>query len=134
MSADAGRPTYGYSDEELIALPTVYRDGLFDGAVVLVSGAGTGLGKATAVLFARLGAKLVLCGRKAEKLAATAELIRRVGSDALEVAMNIRDPEQVAALFDAATERFERLDVVVNNAGASFRSRVSTSRSRVGTR
>ena len=48
MSADTDKPVYGYTDDELLELPTVYRDGLFEGKVALVSGAGTGLGKATA--------------------------------------------------------------------------------------
>ncbi len=123
MSGDDGAgdtPRYGYTDEELLTLPTVYRDGLFAGKVALVSGAGTGLGKATALLLARLGAVVAICGRKAEKLEATAALVSAVGSESLAQATNIRDPEQVDALFDAALDRFGRVDYVVNNAGGQF--------------
>ena len=59
---------FGKSDDELATMPLTFRDGLFAGQVVLVSGAGRGIGKAIAFQFARLGAKLVLCGRDAERL------------------------------------------------------------------
>ena len=60
---------FGKTDDELATMPLTFRDGLFAGQVVLVSGAGRGIGKAIAFQFARLGAKLVLCGRDAERLA-----------------------------------------------------------------
>ncbi len=113
-------PTFGFSDEELLGQPTVYAPGLFDGQVVLVSGAGSGLGKAIAVLYARLGAKLVICGRTEEKLQTSAELLRGLGAQVLVHPMSIREPEQVDALMDHALAHFGRLDVLVNNAGGQF--------------
>ena len=111
---------YGFNDEQLAVLKLSWRPGLFDGQVVLVSGAGTGLGKAIAYQFGRLGAKLVICGRKADPLERTAEGMRKLGIDCLTYPMTIRDPEQVAALFDAAWSHYGRLDVLVNNAGGQF--------------
>lgn len=108
------------SDEALAVLPLAYRPGLFDGQVVCVSGAGSGLGKAAAYQFGRLGAKLVLCGRKLDRLERTATGLRALGVDCLVQAMTIRDPEQVNALMDAAWSRFGRLDVLINNAGGQF--------------
>ncbi|HJS69348.1 MAG TPA: SDR family oxidoreductase [Gaiellaceae bacterium] len=88
-----------------------------DGKVALVTGGGTGIGRATAVELARTGAKVVVCGRRAEPLEAVqAEL----GEDCLAVPTDVREPEQVAALVDRALERFERIDVLVNNAGGQF--------------
>ena len=117
--ADSHR-IFGFTDEELAALELSWRPGLFDGQVVLVSGAGTGLGKAIAYQFGRLGAKVVICGRKPEPLERTAQGMRRLGIDCLIHPMTIRDPEQVAALFEAAWTRYGRLDVLVNNAGGQF--------------
>ena len=113
-------PTYGYSDEQLVALPTAFRERLFDGQVMLVSGAGSGLGKAIAVLYARLGARLAICGRDPGKLERSADLLRSLGAETLVQPMTIREPEQVAALIDSVFERFGRLDVLVNNAGGQF--------------
>jgi citronellol/citronellal dehydrogenase len=87
------------------------------GKVALVTGGGTGIGRATAVELARTGAKIVVCGRRAEPLGAVqAEL----GKDCLAVPTDVREPEQVAALVDRALERFGRIDVLVNNAGGQF--------------
>lgn len=112
--------TFGYSDDQLVALPTAFRERLFDGQVVLVSGAGSGLGKAIAVLYARLGARLAICGRDPEKLERSAELLRSLGAETLVRPMTIREPEQVAALVESVFDRFGRLDVLVNNAGGQF--------------
>ena len=120
MSADNAYPTYGYTDEELVGLPTVYADRLFAGQVVLVSGAGGGLGKAIAVLYARLGANLAICGRNKEKLDKTELLLRRLGAEVSVHPMTIRDPAQVSTLMDAVFDRYGRLDVLVNNAGGQF--------------
>ena len=87
------------------------------GKVALVTGGGTGIGRATAFELARTGAKVVVCGRRREPLEAVqAEL----GEDCLAVPTDVREPEQVAALVDRALERFGRIDVLVNNAGGQF--------------
>lgn len=111
---------FGRSDEELATMPLTFRDGLFADRVVLVSGAGRGIGKAIAFQFARLGAKLVICARDEARLTATAEKLRGLGADVLAHPMSIRDPDAVVRLFDAAWERFGALDVLVNNAGGQF--------------
>ena len=113
-------PDYGFTDDELAAQDTAFRDGLFEGKVALVSGGATGLGKAIAFLFARLGGKLVLCGRSEEKLAAGLKSLSRYDVEVMTPAMTIRDAEQVEALFDAAQERFGGIDILVNNAGGQF--------------
>lgn len=113
-------PNYGFTDDELAAQDTAFRDGLFEGKVALVSGGATGLGKAIAFLFARLGAKLVLCGRSEEKLAAGLDSLSRYDVEVITQAMTIRDADQVEALFDAAQDRFGGVDILVNNAGGQF--------------
>jgi citronellol/citronellal dehydrogenase len=87
------------------------------GKVALVTGGGTGIGRATAVELARTGAKVVVCGRRPEPLEAVqAEL----GEDCLAVPTDVRESEQVVALVDRALEHFGRIDVLVNNAGGQF--------------
>ena len=112
--------TSSLTDTELAALPLIYRDGLFQDQVVLVSGAGRGLGKAIAFQFARLGARLAICGRKPEPLEATATALRKLGADVLAMPATIRDPDQVGELFEAVFARFGRLDHLINNAGGQF--------------
>jgi citronellol/citronellal dehydrogenase len=110
----------GRSDEELATLPISLRDGYYRDQVVMVSGAGSGIGKAIAFWFARLGAKLVICGRNPERLEATAVALRNLGAEVLAQQMTIRDPAQVNAFVDAAWERFGYVDILVNNAGGQF--------------
>jgi NAD(P)-dependent dehydrogenase (short-subunit alcohol dehydrogenase family) len=94
---------------------------LFDitGQVVLITGAGRGLGAALAVGFAEAGARLVLGDLSAEGAEATAARIRAAGGQALGVRCDIRAAGEVAALCDAALEAFGALDVLVNNAGVN---------------
>jgi citronellol/citronellal dehydrogenase len=108
------------TDADLTTSPLTFRDGLLDGQVALISGAGRGIGKAIAIQFARLGAKVVLCGRNAERLAQTEAGLRALGTDVLAHPMTIRDPEAVARLFDAVYARFGKLDTLVNNAGGQY--------------
>lgn len=119
-SRDDSPPEYGFSDEELLAQRLIYAPDLFSGRTVLVSGSGAGLGQAIAVLFARLGAHVVLCGRKRYKLEHTAELIGRVDGSCSLHTVNIRKPDSVAELMDAVETGTGHLDILVNNAGGQF--------------
>lgn len=96
--------------------------GTFDGEAVFITGAGTGLGKAIAVEFARLGASIVVASRKLEHLDAGAAAIQEVGADVITAQCDIRDAEEVAAAFDTATDAFGLPGVLVNNAAANFPS------------
>ncbi len=114
------RTSFGLDDDALRTRPTVFRPDLFAGQAVLVTGGGSGIGKAIAVLFARLGAAVMICGRRPEPLQETLALLRELGVEADAQAMTIRDPQQVQALIDHTWQRFGRLDVLINNAGGQF--------------
>jgi NAD(P)-dependent dehydrogenase (short-subunit alcohol dehydrogenase family) len=112
---------------ELIGLPkppavgaTALPAGTFDGETAFVTGAGTGLGKAIAAEFARAGAAIVIASRKPEHLDAGRDAIAAIGAPVLAVACDIRDPEQIAAAFDAAESELGLPSVLVNNAAANF--------------
>jgi hypothetical protein len=94
--------------------------GSFDGQVAVITGGGSGMGRAMAVEFARLGAAVVVAGRRPEPLAETVELIEAVGGSGLAQPTDVRVPEQVDALVAAAVDRFGRVDVLVNDAAGNF--------------
>jgi NAD(P)-dependent dehydrogenase (short-subunit alcohol dehydrogenase family) len=94
--------------------------GTFDGQAVLVTGGGTGLGRAIAAEFARLGAAIIIASRKPDHLDAGRAAMEELGAPVLAVACDIREPDQIAAAFDAATEAFGLPSVLVNNAAANF--------------
>ena len=98
----------------------VFRDGLLDGQVCVVSGAGSGLGRETALELVRLGAAVVGCGRREEPLAETEELAAGLPGSFGREAMDIREEEAVERLIDRVLEEHGRLDVLVNNAGGQF--------------
>ncbi len=86
--------------------------------VALITGAGTGIGRACAELFAREGARVALAGRRREPLQATAAAIQAGGAESLVVQCDVSKAKEVEQAIAATVERFGRLDVVVNNAGA----------------
>ncbi|MEV4740856.1 glucose 1-dehydrogenase [Streptomyces sp. NPDC049555] len=89
----------------------------FTGSTVLVTGGGTGIGRAIAVAFAREGARVVVAGRRAEPLAQTVAAIRAEGGEASAVTADVTRSEDVRALVERTVERYGSLDVAVNNVG-----------------
>ena len=89
----------------------------FQGKVVLVTGATSGIGRETAKQFAQAGAQVVLAGRREERGAAVVDEIKSAGGDAHFVQTDISDEQQVKHLIDATIERYGRLDIAFNNAG-----------------
>jgi len=113
--------SWGMSVEELASRPTVFADDLLKGQVFLVSGGGSGMGKAMTFLLSRLGAQVVICGRREHKLQETvAQVDKLLGKTVHAHAMTIRDPDAVAAMMADTFERFGRLDTLVNNGGGQF--------------
>jgi NAD(P)-dependent dehydrogenase (short-subunit alcohol dehydrogenase family) len=94
--------------------------GTYVGQVVLVTGGGTGLGRAIAVEFARLGATVAVVSRSADHLRAGAAAVEDAGGRAVTVACDIRDAEAVEAAFDEVAEAAGVPDVLVNNAAGNF--------------
>ena len=102
---------------------TIFREGLLDGRVALVTGGGTGIGKAIAFELARCGADVAIAGRKIERLPPVAEAITAAtGRRCVYAACDVRDAEQVEALVAMVEREYGRIDVLVNNAGGQFPS------------
>lgn len=85
--------------------------------VTIITGAGRGIGQATAVRFARAGARVVLFSRTRETLDATAKLVRETGGSALAIQGDVAQEEDVRALFQNVLNTYERVDILVNCAG-----------------
>jgi NAD(P)-dependent dehydrogenase (short-subunit alcohol dehydrogenase family) len=96
--------------------------GTYDGVTVVVTGGGTGLGKAIASEFARLGANLAVLSRKPEHLEAARDAIAAIGAQVECIECDIRDADSISAAFDRIEARFGLPGVLVNNAAANFPS------------
>src|SRR5436305_3019826 len=94
-----------------------------EGKTAIVTGGGTGIGKSIAIEFARAGADVALCSRKLEHLEPVVKAVRDVGKRSFAVALDVRQEDQVKAMVDRAVQEWGRLDIMVNNAGASFRAK-----------
>ncbi|MBS1848973.1 MAG: SDR family oxidoreductase [Actinobacteria bacterium] len=115
------------TDPTIIGLPeppplgaSALPPGTFDDVVVLVTGGGTGLGKAIAAEFGRLGAALVVASRKAEHLDSAEAMFADIGARGIVTSCDIRDADAVASAFDTAERAFGLPGVLVNNAAANF--------------
>ena len=87
------------------------------GKIAVITGGGSGIGAAVARALAREGAEVVICGRRAQALEATREVIARAGGTAIAVPADLTRREDVVRFVAAIRERFGRLDALVNNAG-----------------
>ncbi len=94
-----------------------------EGKTAIVTGGGTGIGKSIAIEFARAGADVGLCSRKLEHLEPVAKAIHDLGRRSFAMPVDVRQEEQVKAVVERAVQEFGRLDIMVNNAGASFRAK-----------
>jgi NAD(P)-dependent dehydrogenase (short-subunit alcohol dehydrogenase family) len=104
---------------------STFSPGLFAGRVVVVTGGGRGIGRVTALAFARLGADVSIAARNGENLARTSAEIVALGARCVTTVTDIRDTEQVEALVTATIDAFGKIDVLVNNAGGQFPARPS---------
>lgn len=115
------------SDPAVIGLPapppdgaSALPDGTYAGTTVFVTGGGTGLGKAIATEFGRLGARLVVASRSTDHLDAARAMFDDIGVEGIVVTCDIRDADAIATAFDAAADAFGLPGVLVNNAAANF--------------
>lgn len=120
MTTSAKEPYATFSPDELASLPTVFREGLFRDRVIAVTGGAGVIGTALCVLFGRLGATVVACGRSRERLDELSRHLTRLGIRHSTHALTVRDPERVSAFVDEVWALHGRLDVLVNNAGGQF--------------
>jgi citronellol/citronellal dehydrogenase len=100
----------------------IFAPGILTGQVAIVTGGGSGIGLATALEMARLGAHVAICGRKPERLATAAAQLRATGARVIAQPCDIREPAQVEAFVTAVLAEFGQIDIVVNNAGGQFPS------------
>lgn len=112
---------WSLSDEDMAVRKTIYAPELFAGQRFLITGGGTGMGRAMTFLLARLGARVMIAGRREEVLAETQDTVKRLTGQHVDyMAMSIRDTDQVDALLDRVFGEWGGLDTLVNNAGGQF--------------
>lgn len=99
-----------------------------DGQVVIVTGASSGIGRETALHFARENAKVVLAARRQERLLALEDEIQRLGAEAVCLPTDVTFRDQAEAMVTRTMERFGRVDILVNNAGAGLFASVEETR------
>src|SRR5215218_3824416 len=100
---------------------TTNSNGRFSGKVTFVTGAGSGIGRATAIAFAQAGADVVAVDLNQQAAQATAEQIEQLGGTALAIACDVTSSDQVRDALDRTVARFGRLDIAFNNAGVELR-------------
>ena len=105
---------------DLTNTASIFRAGLLDGQVALVTGGGTGIGLGISQLLAELGAHVVMASRKLANLEAARADIESRGGKVSAVQLDVRDPEQVKATVNGIAQQLGRIDVLVNNAAGNF--------------
>lgn len=112
---------FALEDRELRERETVFSPTMMQGKRVVVTGGGSGIGKATAMLFARLGADIAICGRREERLKAARDLITTAtGRMVLTRTMSIRDPDAAPLFIEEVHDKLGGIDILINNAGGQF--------------
>lgn len=99
---------------------SVFVPGLLRGQVAIVTGGGTGLGRAIALELSRLGAIVAIGGRRPEPLQTTAGLIADAGGECLTLPLDVRDAQSAGSFVDSVLEKHGKIDLLVNNAGGQF--------------
>ena len=107
-------------------MPNIFRKGLFDGHIAIVTGGGSGIGLSTAIALGELGAKVAICGRKKEKLEAAEQKLRGLGIEVLAEACDIREVEQIQTFAKSVKEKLGSATILVNNAGGQFPTSAET--------
>lgn len=111
----------GMTLEELAKAETVYKPDLFAGQTAIITGAGSGMGRGMAVLFARLGANVVICGRREEKLKETQDGIQKYCGKSIDYTpLNIRDADGVENFVKSTFNTYGNVDFLINSAGGQF--------------
>jgi len=114
------KPRFGFTEQPLADMPTVFRSDLCKGKVAVITGAGSGFGQAIACLYARLGADIAIAGRDEERLGKAKAFFESFGGRVLSRKFNIREHPSCEAFIGDIWTEFGRLDVLVNNAGGQF--------------
>ena len=115
-----GAQQFGFTEQQLAELPTVYRADLFRGQVAVITGAGSGFGLAIACLFARLGADIAITGRNEARVEKARAFLAGFGGRVVAHTFNIREPSACDQFLTDVWAELGRVDVLVNNAGGQF--------------
>src|SRR3954470_5534120 len=107
-------------------MASIFRKGLFEGSVAIITGGGSGIGLSTAIALGELGAKVAICGRKKEKLDAAEQKMRALGIEVLAEACDIREVEQIQAFAKSVKAKLGTATILVNNAGGQFPTSAET--------